>query len=214
MIERGIRGGVAMMITRHAEANNPYLPETFDENKPREYLGYYDMNNLYGGAMLEPLPVGDFCWLSNDEIAHLDIMNITKNSEMGYILEVTLTYPDKLHDHHSDLPLAPESVNILVDDLSPYCREQFQQINKKQKGVVSKKLIPTLRNKEKYVLHYRNLQFYIQEGLVVTEIHRAIRFTQKAWLKPYIEYNTNMRRQANNDFEVKLYKDYNNIVFG
>lgn len=214
MIERGIRGGVAMMITRHAEANNPYIPETFDENKPREYLGYYDMNNLYGGAMLEPLPVGDFCWLSNDEIAHLDIMNITKNSEMGYILEVTLTYPDKLHDHHSDLPLAPESVNILVDDLSPYCREQFQQINKKQKGVVSKKLIPTLRKKEKYVLHYRNLQFYIQEGLVVTEIHRAIRFTQKAWLKPYIEYNTNMRRQANNDFEVKLYKDYNNIVFG
>jgi hypothetical protein len=214
MIERGIRGGVAMMTTRHAEANNPYIPETFDENKPREYLGYYDMNNLYGGAMLEPLPVGEFSWLTDEEISQLDITKITKESDIGYILEVTLSYPDILHDHHSDLPLAPESTSILVDDLSPYCRDQFQKINNKRKGVVSKKLIPTLRKKEKYVLHYRNLQFYLQEGLELNEIHRVIRFRQDAWLKPYIEYNTNMRRQAKSDFEVKLYKDYNNIVFG
>jgi hypothetical protein len=214
MIERGIRGGVAMMTTRYAEANNPYIPETFDENKPREYLGYYDMNNLYGGAMLEPLPVGDFCWLTNDEISELNIMGMDKNCDIGYILEVTLNYPDKLHDHHTDLPLAPEPVTVYVDDLSPYCKEQYQNINKKRKGVVSKKLIPTLRKKEKYVLHYRNLQFYLQEGLELKEIHRVIRFRQEAWLKPYIDYNTNMRRQAKSDFEVKLYKDYNNIVFG
>lgn len=66
MIEKGIRGGVAMMTTRHAEANNPDIPETFDEKKPREYLGYFDMNNLYGGAMLEPVPVRDFGWLSDN----------------------------------------------------------------------------------------------------------------------------------------------------
>lgn len=59
MIERGIHGGVAMMITRHASANNPYIPDTFDYNSSREYLGYDD--NLYGGAMLETLPGGDFC---------------------------------------------------------------------------------------------------------------------------------------------------------
>lgn len=125
-----------------------------------------------------------------------------------------MSYPDKLHDHHSDLPLAPESVTVIVDDLSPYCREQFQNINKKRKGIVSKILIPTLRRTEKYVLHYRNLHFYLQEGLVLTEIHRVIRFRQEAWLNPYIEDNTNMRRQAMSDFEVKLYKDYNNILFG
>lgn len=214
MIEKGIRGGVAMMTTRHAEANNPYIPETYDENKPREYLGYFDMNNLYGGAMLEPLPVGDFGWLTENEISQLDVMNIQKKSDIGYILEVTLSYPENLHDLHSDLPLAPESVTVHVDNLSPYCREEFNKINNKTKGVVSKKLIPTLRKKEKYVLHYRNLQFYLREGLLLTEIHRVIRFRQEAWLKPYIEYNTNKRRQAKSDFEVKLYKDYNNIVFG
>lgn len=203
MIEKGIRGGVAMMTTRHAEANNPYIPETFDENKPKEYLGYFDMNNLYGGAMLEPLPVGDFGWLTENEISQLDVMNIQKNSDIGYILEVTLSYPENLHDIHSDLPLAPESVTVHVDDLSPYCREEFQKINNKTKGVVSKKLIPTLRTKMKYVLHYRNLQFYLREGLLLTEIHRVIRFRQEAWLKPYIEYNTNKRRQAKSNFEVK-----------
>ncbi|XP_062569833.1 uncharacterized protein LOC134231854, partial [Saccostrea cucullata] len=107
MIEKGIRGGVAMMTTRHAEANNPYIPETFDENKPKEYLGYFDMNNLYVGAMLEPLPVGDFGWLTGNEISQLNVMNIQKNSDIGYILEVTLSYPENLHDLHSDLPLAP-----------------------------------------------------------------------------------------------------------
>lgn len=60
----------------------------------------------------------------------------------------------------------------------------------------------------------RNLQFYLQHGLVLKKIHRAISFDQRAWLKPYIEFNTRMRQQAQNDFEVSLYKAYNNIVFG
>lgn len=75
-------------------------------------------------------------------------------------------------------------------------------------------MVPTLRNKDKYVVHYRNLQFYLQHGLVLKKIHRAISFDQRAWLKPYIEFNTRMRQQAQNDFEVSLYKAYNNIVFG
>jgi hypothetical protein len=93
-------------------------------------------NSLYGGAMLEPLPVGEFSWLTDEEISQLDITKINKKSDIGYILEVTLSYPDILHDHHSDLPLPPESTSILVNDLSPYCRDQFQKINNKRKGVV------------------------------------------------------------------------------
>lgn len=103
-----------------------------------------------------------------------------------------------------------------MEDLSPYCHELYKSLHKgKTEGEISKKkLVPTLRTKEKYVVHYRNLQFYLQQGLILTKIHRVISFEQEAWLKPYIEYNTKMRQQAHNDFDISLYKSYNNIVFG
>lgn len=215
MIEKGVRGGVSMMTMRHAEANNPYIKESYDPDLPNVYLGYFDMNNLYGGAMVEPLPVGEFRWLCSEEISKLDIMNVKKDANTGYILEVTLDYPNHLHDLHNDLPLAPESLSIKMNDLSPYCRKLFEKLHsKKANGEISKKLVPTLRTKTKYVVHYRNLQFYINHGLVLREIHRVMSFTQFAWLKPYIEYNTRKRREAQNDFDVSLYKAYNNIVYG
>lgn len=68
MIEKGIWGGVVMMIIWYVEVNNLYILEIFDENKLREYLGYFDMNNFYGGVMLELLFVGDFGWLIDNEI--------------------------------------------------------------------------------------------------------------------------------------------------
>lgn len=215
MIEKGVRGGVAMMTLRYAEANNPYIQESYDSSKPNVYLGYFDMNNLYGGAMVEHLPVRDCHWLSEKETSELDILNVDKDASTGYILEVTLEYPRHLHDEHNDLPLAPESLIIKVEDLSPYCRNLYKSLHKqKTSGEISKKLVPTLNTKEKYVVHYRNLQFYIQKGLILKKIHRVISFKQEPWLKSYIEYNTKMRQQAQNDFEVSLYKAYNNIVFG
>jgi hypothetical protein len=160
MIEGGVHGGVSMITTRHARANNPYIKERYDPNQPNVYLGYFDMNNLYGGAMVEPLPQGDFRWLCREEISDLDIMNVQKDAATGYILEVTLDYPDHLHDHHNDLPLAAQSLSIKLNDLSPYCLELFKKLDKtKSKAEISKKLVPTLGTKTKYVVHYRNLQF-------------------------------------------------------
>lgn len=129
MIERGVRGGVAMMTLRYAEANNPYIGRTYDPSKPNIYLGYFDMNNLYGGAMIEALPVRDFRWLSAKEVSELDIRNIDKNSKTGYILEVTIEYPSHLHNLHNDLPLAPESLSINIEDMSPYCRELHKSLH-------------------------------------------------------------------------------------
>lgn len=215
MIEKGVRGGVAMITSRFAEANNPYIEQNYNPSKPNVYLGYFDMNNLYGGAMIESLPVRDFKWLSANEISELDIMNVDKNAKNGYILEVTLEYPSHLHDVHNDLPLAPESLSIKIEDLSPYCQELYKIFHKQKiEGEISRKLVPTLRTKHKYVVHYRNLQFYLQQGLILKDMHRIISFEQENWLKPYIEYNTKMRQQAQNEFEVSLYKSYNNIVFG
>ena len=102
-VERGVRGGLSQCSNRYADANNKYLPY-HDASKSSTYIMYYDINNLYGWAMSEPLPYADFRWI---EDANFDVMSVTRDSAVGYILEVDLAYPRELHDVHADLPFCP-----------------------------------------------------------------------------------------------------------
>ena len=80
-----------------------------------------------------------------------------------------------------------------------------------------KKLVPNLFDKEKYVIHYENLKLYLRLGLKLKKIHCILEFNQSQWLKPYIEFNTQRRIEAekNNDRDGKaLYKLMNNAIYG
>ena len=77
-----------------------------------------------------------------------------------------------------------------------------------------KKLVCHLYNKKKYVVHVNSLKQALNHGLKLRKVHRVIEFNQKAWLKPYIEMNTELRKLAKNDFEKDLFKLMNNSVFG
>lgn len=154
------------------------------------------------------LPTGGFKWLTPNQINELDIL-------LGYsilILEEDLEYPHELHDLHNDYPLATEKTKATKDMLSPYCRKIQEKYNVSI-GQVNK-LVPTLANKEKYVLHYRNLELYMSLGLKLKTTHRALEFNQSSWLAQYINYNTKKRMQAKNAFEKDFFKLLNNSVFG
>ncbi|XP_070167595.1 uncharacterized protein [Polyergus mexicanus] len=189
-MERGIRGGLSQCSNRYARANNKYL-QTYDSSEPSSYLMYFDINNLYGWAMCQSLPYEDFRWV--DDVTSINLMSMTSNSPIGYILEVDLAYPPN-HHSHADLPFCP------TRDKPPGKRDE--------------KLLATLCDKSRYVIYYRYLQQCIRHGLRVTRIHRILQFAQSSWLCGYIELNTRLRINAKNEFEKNLYKLMNNAVFG
>lgn len=210
MFEKGIRGGYSGIGRRFFKANN-LLCEDYDANNPTTFIIYVDCNNLYGKAMVMKLPTHGLTWMTEEEIRIIDWINIDPDSDCGFIVEVDLEYPADLHDLHADYPLAPEPMVVTEDMLSPYC-QQF-------KGSVclnhqSKKLIQNLSHKKNYVIHSNQLQLYLQLGMKLTKVHRGIRFCQSAWMKPYIDLNTDLRKKADNEFEKSLFKLMNNSVYG
>ena len=193
MIEKGIRGGISIISNRYGKANNKYMKD-FNEKELSKYLMYLDANNLYGWAMSQKLPIHSFEWMTDKEIKNLFKVQVVQFWERTpCILEVDLTYPEELHDLHNDYPLCPERVEC-------------------DKGV--KKLIPNLRDKNNYVVHYKTLMQYLSLGMELKKIHRGIKFIEDDFLKPYIDKNTNLRTQAKNNFEKDFFKLMNNSVFG
>ena len=147
--------------------------------------------------MSKKLPTNGFKWINNNETAkHVInedfIKNYNENNDKGYILEVDVKYPKRLHELHSDLPFLSERM----------------EVNK------CKKLVCNLFNEKKYVVHINALKQALNHGLKFKKIHRVIEFNQKAWLKPYIDMKTELRKAAKNDFEKDLFKLMNNSVFG
>ena len=171
MVEERIRGGICHSIHRSAKANNKYM-KNYNNNEKSSYIQYLDANKLYGWAMTKKLPVNGFKWIDNNETAgpviNEDfIKNYNENNDKGYIFEVDVKYPKRLHDLHSDLPFLSEQM----------------EVNK------CKKLVCNLFNKKKYVAHINTLKQALNHG-----VHRVIEFNQEAWLKPYIDMNIELRK--------------------
>ena len=189
MFEWGIRGGITQAVRKYASANNKYMGDRFDPKSESSYLQYLDANNLYGWAVSQPLPTGGFKWV---DVNPNEISELATRTDKGYILEVDVSYPKDLHDSHNDLPFMCERMEI--------------------NGV--EKLVPNLRDKKSYVIHVQALNQALQHGLRLDRIHRVIEFDQSPWLKTYIDFNTQLRTAATNDFEKDFFKLMNNLVFG
>ena len=192
-IERGLRGGISYICKRCSEANNKYMKND-DPSKPLEYIEYLDKNNLYGWGMSGYLAYGGFKWLKN--VNNFDGNLISENTSIGYILQIDLKHPEKLHELHNDYPLAPEKLAIPFDMLSDYCKKIADEYGIKVGDV--KKLIPYLVKKTNYIVHYRNLQLYLSLGMKLIKIHEILKFKQSDWMKNYLDFNTEKKTKATN----------------
>ncbi|CAG9815534.1 unnamed protein product [Phaedon cochleariae] len=130
-IEKGIRGGISVCCNRYSEANNKYMPE-YDASDTTKSLLYLDVNNLYGWAMAQPLPLEGFEWADTA----IDVTSVLDDSPIGYILQVDLEYPEVLHDLHKDFPFCAEHRVSPASELS--------------------KLMANLYNKKEYIHHSSN----------------------------------------------------------
>ena len=171
MVEKGIRGGICQPIYRYKKVNNKFMKD-YEKNKESSYFQYWDVNNLYGWAMLQKLPVNDFEWIKDtSQFNEGFIKNYNEESDERYSLEADVQYPEKLREIHNDLPFLPERIKI----------ENVE------------KLVANLHDKTDSYTH-KNLKQALNHGLVLEKVHRMIKFNQNAWAKAYLDMNTDLRK--------------------
>ena len=174
MVEKGTRGRICQAIHRYAKANNKYM-KNYDKNNESSCIEYLDAGNLCGWEMSQKLPVKGFKWAENSlRFNEIFIKNYNENSDIGYFLEIDIDYLKELFNLHKYLPFLPGR----------------KKVNKVEK------LISGIEGKEKFVMHIKVVKQALNQGLVLKKVHRVIQFSQKDWLKPYIDMNTKLRKEA------------------
>ena len=126
--------------------------------------------------MSPKLPLGSFKWVEKSPQFNEDfIKSYNEDSDEEHFLEVDLQYPENLHSLPNDLPFFPGKMKI------------------KKKN---KKLANLLNDRKEYVIHIRNLKQALNYGLVLKRVYEVIKFNQEAWLKPYIDLNTELKKKC------------------
>ena len=148
--------------------------KNYNKNKESSFLIYVDANNLYGWAMSKKLPADGFKWEDDLSMFTEDfIKSYDEEGDVSYLLVVDVEYSIKVRMSHKYLPFLPEKMKI----------------NK------CTKLVCNLNDKENYSIHIAALKQALNHGLVLKKVHSAISFRQEAWLKPYIDLNTKIKKK-------------------
>ena len=125
-----------------------------------------------------PLPVNKTEWIKDASQFNEDFLkNYNEESDEEYFLEVDVQYPENVNELHNDLPFLPERMKI-------------EKV---------KKLLANLNDKTEYVINIRYSKQGLNHGLISKKVYRVIKFNQNAWLRPYIDTNTKLRRKAKNN---------------
>ena len=195
-LETSIKGGISSIM------GDRYIKS--DKNKK---ILYIDANNLYGHSMSQYLPYDEIKF--DNTVKLEDILNTHDDSDIGYFIELDLTYPNNIKGKTKNFPFAPMNKKIDPDNFNDYMKEI-----KPDTYIQPSKLICDWSDKKNYLVHYRMLKFYLKHGMIVDKVHNIISFKQSKWLEKYISFNTQKRNQSANDFEKDFYKLLNNAFYG
>ena len=201
MFENGIRGGIGGIFG-----------DRYFESDKNTVILHVDKNNLFGFAMLMHLPTGNFQIYENNSITKSfinKVLNTHDCSNIGYVLIVDLIYPDNIKYKSKNFPFCPENKTIHPDTYTQYMKEHEPRPHRP-----TSKLICDQTNKEYYIVHYKNLKFYLRMGMIIKKVHRIVSFDQTPWLAKYIDYNTQKRAQADSDFMKYYHKNLICSFFG
>ena len=138
-------------------------------------------------------------------------INADDEGDMGYVVEIDLEYPDELHQEHSHFPLISDKQPIYPLELSEHQTEMKNAL--KITTARTEKLRQTFHNKKHCVVHYRNLKFFVEQGINVTKTYHAIKFSQSKWLAKYVDLNTTKRQEALSKLHQDLFKLMSNSTF-
>ena len=196
LLKNNIRGGISFAM------GGRYIKS--DVNKK---ILYIDAKNLYGHSMSQPLSFDEIKFDNNVKLE--DLLNTPDDSDIGYFIEVDLTYPNNIKEKTKNLPFAPVNKKINPDKFSDYMKEI-----KPDTYIQTRNLICDWSDKKNYLVHYRMFKFYLRHGMIVDKVHNIISFRQSRWLEKYINFNTKKRNQTVNDFEKDFYKLLNNAFYG
>ena len=221
MIQPNIRGGICHASVRYARANNKFMGSLYDPTKPTSFIMEVDANNLYGWAMSQAMPDSDFEWLSDAECREMEhrLINVVERNEIfghnrGYIFEVDMDYPQELHERDDDYPMAPELITIEAQITG----EKQHELRAQYFGAAcpfTRKLVCSFLPKKHYVVLGDLLVFYLDRGMSLVNIHRAIRFSSSPYIAGYIANNTAKRQQyKHDDVKKSFYKLMNNAPYG
>src|SRR5271154_75786 len=162
-IEKAKRKGISMACKRYFKANNPKIGKAFNPSKPTTWISYVDVTNLYGWAMSQFLPIGNYEWVASWEYLLKNpamqkkylkkILKTKADAPKGYFLNIKAHFPLKIHDYLSDLPLAVENVAVEKNMLCPYNNELVENIDGGHFSS-TKKLVTHLSPRKVYVIHY------------------------------------------------------------
>ena len=185
--------GICNKVYSYVEANNKYM-KNYDKNKESSFLMYVDANNLYGLAMNKKTPADEFKWVDDLSMFTEDfIKSYDEEGDVRYLLVAEdIEYPKTIRMLHSDLPFLPDRMKV----------------NK------VKKLVCNVTDKENYSIHIVALKQALNHGLKLIRVHSVISFRREAWLKPYIDSNTELRKNTKNEFEKDFYKLKINSIYG
>jgi len=204
-IEEGIRGGLSQISKRFSKANNKYM-KNYDNTKEDTYINYFDANNLYGWAMCEYLPYKNFKW-NEEEWNKEKILNLDDKANTGYLFNVDLKIPDKLHDYFNNYCPLPLNKTIKKNELNEFQTKDYKESN-------IKKLCCSLDDRKEYKINYRMLKLVLNLGFELIKVNKVLQYEQKPFMKKYIMLNTELRTKAKTDFEKDFFKLMNNSCYG